>query len=134
MARHERQKVQIRIASAARNAAIKRLIEKHPQEYRDLYVEEADKRGVVPKPTTGLVPKRRKIKPLVDEIRKSGILDGIDVPEKPPLVPPIPDAPIVAMQRMTRAEQLDAKAAGVPFEPRETTQVNIPVPPPPWEV
>jgi hypothetical protein len=134
LARHERQKVQIRIASAARNAAVKRLIERHPEEYRALYVEEADRRGVVPKPTTGLVPKRRKIKPLVDEIRASGILDGIDVPEKPPLVPPIPDAPIVTMQRMTRAEQLDAKAAGVPFEPRVIDHTNIPIPPPPWEV
>ena len=132
MARNERQLVQMRISKAARDAATRRLIEKHPQEFRAYYVEEADRRGVIPKPTTGLVPKRRKIAKLVEEIRASGILDGITVPEKP-LVPEVPDAPIIAAQRMSRADQLDAKAAGVPFESREIDHTNIPIPPPPWE-
>lgn len=129
MARHERQLVQMRIADSARRAAVRRLIEAHASEFRRYYEEETEKRGVTPMPTTGLVPKRKKVEKLVEEIRASGILDGIDVPEQP-LVPDVPDAPWIAAQRTTRADQLDAAAAGVPH--REATPAYIPVPPPPW--
>lgn len=117
----------MRIAAAARYAAVQRLIAAHTDEFRRLYGEEAEKRGVTVAPH--LMTKKKKVDKLVEEIRASGVLDGITVPEKP-LVPDVPDMPIIAFQRMTRADQLDAAAAGVPH--RDATPAYIPVPPPPW--
>lgn len=133
MARNERQRVQTRANNHARNAAMRRLIDAHRAEYRRLYVEECEKRGVIPAPTTGLVTKREKVEPLIEEIKASGIL-GADIPEfvPPPLLEQFdpPPAPIIARQSMTRAEQLDAAAAGVPHVKAQPDYV--PVPPAPF--
>lgn len=132
MPRNERQRVQTKANNAARYSAIKRLIEAHSAEYRQLYIEECEKRGVLPMPTTGLVTKRQRVEPLIAEIEASGILDGVEVPEPAPLIEQYepPSTPVVAQQRMTRAEQLDAAAAGVPY--RNPRPEYVPVPPPPF--
>lgn len=39
----------IRRTNAARSAAIRRLIDLHPQEWRTLYIEEATERGITPR-------------------------------------------------------------------------------------
>lgn len=132
MAYSARKKMQIRAQNIARNAAMRRLIEMFPEEYRAIYVEECEKRGVTPAATTGLVSKRRRIEPLIEEIKASGILDGVELPEEPPLVEQFaaPEEPIISKQRMTRADQLDAAAAGVPY--RKARPDYVPVPPPPF--
>ncbi len=121
--------MQTRIAMRAHAAAVKRLIEKHPNEFHAYYREETDKRGVAAKPTTGIVPKRARTQPLVDAIMESGVLDGVDIPEVV-LVPDIPNTPTVEKQKLTRVEQLNAHAAGVLH--RDAALPHPPVPEPPW--
>lgn len=130
--RNERQRVQTTANNAARYAASQRLIAAHRDEYRRLYVEECEKRGVVPARTTGLSTKHERVKPLIEEIAASGLLDGVDVPEEPTLLEKYeaPDLPIVARQRLTRSDQLDARAAGVDY--RDARPDYVPVPPPPF--
>lgn len=132
MARNERQRVQTRANNHARNAAMRRLIQAHREEYRKLYIEECDKRGVTPAPTTGLLTKRERVEPIIAEVLASGILDGVEVPESVPLSEQFdpPPTPVVVRQSMTRAEQLDAAAAGVAHRPARPDYV--PVPPPPF--
>jgi len=132
MAYSARKKMQIRAQNISRNAAMRRLIKMFPEEYRRIYVEECEKRGVTPGPHTGLVTKQERIAPLIEEIKASGILDGVELPEEAPLIEQFeaPDAPVIHQQRMTRADQLDAAAAGVPY--RKARPDYIPVPPPPF--
>lgn len=109
----EKRKAQIRASKKARDRATQRLIDMYPDEFRRYYVEEAALVGVTPKPHTGLLVKRHKkrppIGPLIEQIRSSGVLDGVDLPERPdPNEDTRPIKPIIRQQSMTLAEQLDA--------------------------
>lgn len=70
MARSPHQLQQIRNACRAREAAIKKLIENHRDEFTAIHEVEAKKRGVIPYS----VRRRRKIAELRDQIKK---LEGI---------------------------------------------------------
>lgn len=48
MARDERHRAQLKASSDARTAALRRLKDAHPDEYRTYYEEEAVARGVTP--------------------------------------------------------------------------------------
>lgn len=132
MARHARHAAQIRRAGAARTAAIRRLIEAHGEEFRGYYLEEAEKYDITVAPHTGLTVKSQKTTRLAKIIRDSGVLDGIDVPRMPTDRIPVPEAPIVTAQKLTRAEQLDQRAARIPKMP-EPGLPSFPIPKPPWE-
>ena len=78
----------IKRTNAARSAAIKRLIEAHPIEWRSLYQEEAVARGVTPRTTTI----DQKIAQLEDQLR------ALKLRQVPPLVDDEPDDDLIADQ------------------------------------
>lgn len=131
MARHPRHAAQMRRAAAARAAAIRRLIEAHGEEFRGYYLEEAEKFDIEVAPHTGLEFRRNQTARVAKIIRDSGILDGVDVPRMPERYP-VPEAPIVTAQKLTRAEQLDQRAARIPQMPAPNLP-TFPIPKPPWE-
>ncbi len=101
---------QVRAAVAARAAAVKRLIAEHKEEYRAYLIEESEARGVRVREKTGLEvgtkAQKRDISDLLDEIRRTGMLDG--KPMKPYQVPK-PKDEVIAAQRRTRAEELEIR-------------------------
>ena len=60
MARNENHADQVRRASGARNAAVRRLIAAHKVEYETYYAQEAQARGVIP----GRVRAQRRVNQL----------------------------------------------------------------------
>lgn len=132
MARNARHAAQLRRAAAARAAAVKRLVEAHGEEFRRLYIEEARKYDIEVAPHTGIEVKSKRVTRIIQKIKESGVLDGIDVPE-PPDRYPVPETPIVTAQKLTRSEQLDMRASrAVPRLPTTRPDPHG-VPEFPWE-
>jgi DNA-binding SARP family transcriptional activator len=118
--RDERQRELIRRSNMVRLRATRELISRHLEEYRELYGIEAAKLGVTPSPDVGA--KRKTAEEAIEEVRRSGLVDGVEVPvahELPDSKPP--SAEVLRIQRQTRAEIL-------------ADQVEGSVPAPPWEV
>lgn len=105
----ERQAAQIRAAVAAKAAALKRLAEKYADEYRVLYAEEAEARGVRPHGSQypgGVRPRVLTLPEMMEEIRETGMLDG--KPVKPYQLP-LTREEIIAAQKRTRAEEMEIR-------------------------
>ena len=137
MGRNERHTMQVRRATAAYNAAVRRLIAAHEAEFVKIHAEEAARHGVTPErhPKLRIGGRRRELEKLRQEILASGVIDASEVPK--PKLPMdryvIPENPVVAAQRMTRAEQLDAYSSrSVPAMPEYSSEEkpDIPVVPP----
>lgn len=114
-----RQKELVRRSNAVRDRAMKELISRHLEEYREIYREKAAEIGVSPMAHVGA--KRKTAEEAIEEVKKSGIIDGVVVPPPTRKMSAYPEPEILREQRMTRDEIL-------------STRVEGSVPPPPWEV
>jgi hypothetical protein len=103
MGRNERHAGQVRAANAARNAAYRRIVDAHPEEYFEYYVDECAKRSVVPRAAPNASSsKRNRIAELRAQIEAAGILDGPLPEQAPPVLIAAPDIVVPAAYTAVR--------------------------------
>jgi hypothetical protein len=139
MSASPRQIQQRRNASAARQKALRALAHRHPEEFRELYLIEAGKRGINVKPTTGIEHKETKIKAVIAEIEDLGLVDGVRrTPAKVTGADDLPEFVHAATQKATRTEllsyQLTSHAPPVTWDvPEPEMPPAVPeIPEAPW--